>query len=511
MEERMGLRDFTLFDVIERNAQLHGDRLAFVADGRRISHREYALRVVRLAAGLAGIGLVAGERVAVLAQNCLAYVELYGAAARLGLILVPVNWRLSAEEIAYVITDTTPKAIITGAEYLSIIEGARVRFPFVEHCFSLGSATGAFGAFEDLARVGAATGAPVTDVSCDSGFAIIHTAAVGGRPRGALLSHAGLLAANLQLACCWNLSVEDVHLAALPLFHASGLGLMLAVQQAGGATVVLPRFEPQAVMRAISSERVSVFAEFPPMLGTLLDKAAKDGDKMSSLRHVTGLDTPDTINRFESVCPSARFWAAYGQCELSGLVTMAPFRDRPGSAGKPTLLNRVCVVDDLDRPLPVGQTGEIVVHGPMVFGGYWKCDADNEFMFRNGWHHTGDIGRFDEDGYLWYGGRSPAKELIKPGGENVYPAEVEKALLEHTAIAEAVVFGVPDAQWGEAIKAVCVCRAGQTIAAAELIEFVGARIARFKRPKYVVFSAALPKNAQGLLDRARVKQEFVNA
>ncbi len=269
----MGLRDFTLSDVIDRNAQLHGDRLAFVADGQRVSHREYALRVERLAAGLAGLGLVAGERVAVLAQNCLAYVELYGAAARLGLILVPVNWRLSAEEIAYVITDTTPKAIVAGAEYVPIIEAARDRFPFVERCLSLGAASGAFGAFEDLARTGAGTGAPAADFPSDSGFVIIHTAAVGGRPRGALLSHAGLLAANLQLGGCWDLSTRDVHLGVLPLFHASGLGLMLAVQQAGGATVVLPRFEPQAVTQAIGSEKVTVFAEFPPMLGT----AARQG------------------------------------------------------------------------------------------------------------------------------------------------------------------------------------------------------------------------------------------
>jgi len=505
----MGLRDFTLSDVIERNAQLHGDRLAFVADGERVSHRDYALRVARLAAGLAGIGLVAGDRVAVLAQNCLAYVDLYGAAARLGVILVPVNWRLSAEEIAYVITDTTPKAIVAGAEYLPIIDGARARLPFVERYFSLGAASGVFGAFADLARSGAA-GTPAAEIASDSGFVIIHTAAVGGRPRGALLSHAGLLAANLQLALSWNLSAQDVHLGVLPLFHASGLGLLLAVQQAGGATVVLPRFDPQAVLQAIGAEKVSVFAEFPPMLGTLLDTAAKDGGDLASLRHLTGLDTPDTIKRFESVCPSARFWTAYGQSEVSGVVTLAPFRDKPGSAGKPTLLNRVCVVDDLDRPLAVGESGEIVVRGPMVFNGYWNCDADNTFTFRNGWHHTGDMGRFDDDGYLWYGGRTPAKELIKPGGENVYPAEVEKALLEHPGIAEAVVFGVPDAQWGEAIKAVCVCRPGQTVAAAELIEFVGARIARFKRPKHVVFCAALPKTPQGLPDRARVKQEFAN-
>ena len=506
----MGLRDFTVADVIERNAQVHGERLAFVADGLRISHGEYARRVARLCAGLAGIGLVAGERVAILAQNCLAYVDLYGAAARLGLIVVPVNWRLSAEEIAYVLIDTTPKAIVTDAEYLPIIDAARDRLPFVERFFTLGAAAGAFSAFDELARADTADPAPSADFPAESGFVIIHTAAVGGRPRGALLSHAGLLAANLQLSGCWDLSTQDVHLAVLPLFHASGLGLMLAVQHAGGATVVMPRFDPSAVIQAIISERVTVFAEFPPMLGALLDKAARDDD-LSSLRHLAGLDTPDTIGRFESRCPSARFWAGYGQSEVSGLVTLAPFREKPGSAGKPTMLNRVSVVDDLDRVLPAGQTGEIVVRGPMVFNGYWNCEADNEFTFRNGWHHTGDIGRFDDDGYLWYAGRSPAKELIKPGGENVYPAEVEKALLEHPAIAEAVVFGVPDPQWGEAIKAVCVCREGQAVASAELIEFVGARIARFKRPRHVVFSDALPKNAQGLLDRPRIKQEFTSA
>lgn len=506
----MSLRDFTLFNVIERNAQVHGDRLAFVAGDQRISHREYALRVERLAAGLAGIGLVAGDRVAVLAQNCLEYIDLYGAAARLGLILVPVNWRLSAEEIVYVITDTTPKVIVVGAEYLPVIDGARDRFSFVEKFFALGDATTAFAAFDDLVSAGRDTNIPDVDISDESGFVIIHTAAVAGRPRGALLSHAGLLTANLQLIGCWNLSVQDVHLGVLPLFHLAGLGLMLAVQQAGGATVVLPRFDPQSVMRAISVEKVTLFAEFPPMLSTLLDKAAKDGDDMSSLRHLTGLDTPDTISRFESMYPSARFWATFGQSEVAGAVTLSPFRDRPGSAGQPTVLNRVGVVDELDQLLPVGQIGEIVVRGPMVFCGYWNCDSDNEFGFRGGWHHTGDMGRFDDDGYLWYCGRTPAKELIKPGGENVYPAEVEKALLDHPAIAEAVVFGVPDAQWGEAVKAVCVCRSGQTVGAQELIEFVAARIARFKRPKHVVFSAGLPRTAQGLIDRSRIKQEFVN-
>ena len=157
--------------------------------------------------------------------------------------------------------------------------------------------------------------------------------------------------------------------------------------------------------------------------------------------------------------------------------------------------------------MPDGRTGEIVVRGPMVFKGYWNCDADNTFTFRNNWHHTGDMGRFDEDGYLWYAGRSPAKELIKPGGENVYPAEVERAILEHAAIAEVVVLGVADAHWGEAVKAVCVCKPGERVSAQDLIEFVGQRIARFKKPKHVAFVAQLPRTASGVVDRQAVKQE----
>jgi acyl-CoA synthetase (AMP-forming)/AMP-acid ligase II len=170
------------------------------------------------------------------------------------------------------------------------------------------------------------------------------------------------------------------------------------------------------------------------------------------------------------------------------------------------VLATVAVVDDEDNPVPIGEIGEIAVRGPTVFQGYWKCEADTAFTFRNDWHHTGDQGAFDADGYLWYKGRSPTKELIKPGGENVYPAEVEREITAHPAIAEAVVLGVPDARWGEAIKAVCTCRPGQTATEQQIIDFVGARIARYKRPKYVTFVDTMPRMASGVIDRAKVKE-----
>jgi acyl-CoA synthetase (AMP-forming)/AMP-acid ligase II len=282
--------------------------------------------------------------------------------------------------------------------------------------------------------------------------------------------------------------------------------MLLTAQHAGGASVILPKFDAQTAVTWVENERVTMFSEFAPMLASLLDAAEGKLNALASLRIVTGLDSPETITRFERQVPHARFWSVFGQTETSGFVTLGQFRNKPGAAGKPTVLTNVAVVNDADQPVAIGEVGEIAVRGPTVFRGYWNCEADNALTFRNGWHHTGDQGAFDGDGYLWYKGRSPAKELIKPGGENVYPAEVEREIAAHPAIAEVVVFGVPDAQWGEAIKAVCACKVGQSLTAQELIDFVAERIARYKRPKHVEFVSAMPKTSAGAIDRAKVKE-----
>jgi long-chain acyl-CoA synthetase len=497
----MALRDFTLFDVIHRNARRHAGATAFVHEDRRVTHADYLADVERLAAGLVAAGVGPGDRVVILSFNNPEFVALYGAVARLGAILVPINWRLSDDEIAYAAADAAPTIAVADAAHQPKL-AACAGLGSVRRCYGIGGAAAPFVPFEQLLASGSAADRP--EVAADAPFVMFHTAAVSGRPRGALLTQAGLIAGNVQLTSSWALGPSDVNLGVLPLFHLAGLIMLLATQHAGGSTVVPPRFEAGAAARAIRDEKVTLLAEFPPILGALLD-TPDAGTDLSSLRIVTGLDTAETIARLEKVSPGARFWAAFGQSETSGFVTLAPFRERPGSAGRPTPSSIVEVVDEHDRPLPPGETGEIVVRGPGVFRGYWKCDADTAFTFRNGWHHTGDMGAFDADGYLWYKGRSPAKELIKPGGENVYPAEVEGAIAAHPAIADVVVIGVPDKEWGEAVKAVCVCRPGQSASAQDIIEFVGARIARFKRPRHVVFVDALPRSAAGTIDRTKVK------
>jgi long-chain acyl-CoA synthetase len=246
---------------------------------------------------------------------------------------------------------------------------------------------------------------------------------------------------------------------------------------------------------------------FPPILQMLAEKYEEKGrtHDLSSLKNIGGIDSPENMLRFKELAPQAQFLTAYAQTEALP-VTGGPIEERPGSAGRPAPLARVALFDEYDNEVPVGTAGEICVRSPVVFKGYWGLEEDTAYTFRNGWHHTGDIGRFDEDGYLWYVKRKAEKELIKPGGENVYPVEVEKAILAHEAVAEASVIGVPDQQWGEAIKAVCVLKSGKALEAQELIDFVAGRIARYKKPKYVVFVDALPKLADGGIDRDQVKK-----
>jgi acyl-CoA synthetase (AMP-forming)/AMP-acid ligase II len=497
----MSLRSFTLDDLVRRNALLHGGRAAFIHEDRRITHGQYAQRVAQLAAGLAGLGVGTGDRMTVLAPNSLEFCDLFGAAARLGAILVPVNARLSPEEIAHVVEDVAPAVVIAAPGMRAQLEQAAIGDA---RRVVLGEAADGWVAFEGLYTKGVREAA--AEIDSEAGLLIIHTAAVAGRARGALLSHAGLLAAAQQASACWELGPDDVCTGVLPLFHVAGIGLMLAAQYAGGATLVLSRFDPDALVAAIDEHRGSLLATFPPMLGETIAAADRNGASLASLRAVTGLDVPDTIARFEARCPGARFWVGYGQTETSGMATMSPFRERPGSAGRPTPLNTVAIVDDADQPVAPGQSGEIVVRGPMVFEGYWRRETDNAETFRGGWHHTGDLGRYDDEGYLWYQGRSPAKELIKPGGENVYPAEVERTLCEHPDIVEAVVFGVPDPRWGEAVEAACVCRPGANPDAQQVIEFVGGRIARYKKPARVHLLADPPRTEAGTLDRAAIKR-----
>ena len=502
----MGLYDYTIYSIIKRNARVSTNRICLISGTQRVTFAQFQEKVDRLSCGLLDAGLKRGDRIGVLGHNSPEYLYLYGAAAKAGAIMIPINWRLDPDEIKYVISDGTPKMLFVGSEFQEMMKGLIPKFDFVEKSYALDQANGSFEAFNDL--MGRKGFCPHVDICSDDGYVIIYTAAVGGKPRGVVLSHKNLIASNAQTMYHLALTPHDVHLLVLPLFHIAGLGTALSVLQSGGTNVVLPGFDVDSALQHIKDDRISVFGTFPPMLKTLMESAQAVNADLSSIRHVFGLENPDIIRKFQEMS-GATFWTAYGQSEISGLISFSPYFERPGSAGVPSFLVEVGIVDDHGNMLEADKPGEIVVKGPMVFSGYWNLPEDNAYTFRGGWHHTGDLGYFDTDGYLWYSGRSPEKELIKPGGENVYPAEVEKAILEHPAIEDVVVIGVPDSKWGEAIKAVCVKKKDASLEEAELIEFVADRIARYKKPKYIVFTSSFPRNEDGFIVREKVKEEYL--
>jgi long-chain acyl-CoA synthetase len=506
----MGLYDFTFYDLINRNALAFGNRNCWqeADDGRNLTFAEYKQRVDLLAGGLAHAGIKKGDRIGVLGKNSLEFFLVYGAAARLGSIVLPVNWRLSADELCYNLNDCQAKIAFADAEFQHILKIKRNELPTVKACYNLKADLGDALKFNTLLENGCQI--PPVDVASTDGFVIIHTAAVAGRPRGALLSHGNILCADMHFNSCMEFTPQDVNLNLLPLFHVAGLFMATSTFHAGGSSLNISKFEAKEAAKMIQEKGATVFFDFPPILDSIIKAAAEEQHDISSLRAVVGLGTPEVIEQFQSVS-GGRYYAMYGQTETSCLATIGKYNDRPGSAGKVIMLGDVQLVDEFDQPVAAGEVGEITVKGPMVFLGYWGLADDNAYAFREGWHHTGDLGRFDSDGFLFYAGRKAEKELIKPGGENVYPAEVEKVILQHPAVAQAVVIGVPDPKWKEGIKAVCQLHEGEILTAGELIAFVGERIARFKKPQYVEFVNELPLKKDGSPDRPAVKSLYGKA
>lgn len=495
------LRSLTLFDIFEKNAAALGSCTAIHDRNRDIDYSELFRQTRRMANGLGALGLHPGDRIAVLCANHPVFFHLFGAASALNLVLVLINRRLSHEEISGIIEDTTPQVIIADTGMAVTAEHMVDRYDFLERSFVVDSE-----AFSRIYRDGPDGALPAPDTTAP--YIIIHTAAVQGKPRGAVLSQENVILAALQTAHAFGMDSAWAHLNILPLFHIMGVNLSLGCLIVGGRNVLLEKFDPKLTLDLIENQRINIIGSFPPILNTLMETAGNGRFDLSSLKIAAGIEQPEMVEKWESMTAS-KFWTMYGQTETSGLITFSEYFAKPGSAGKISLLANIKIVDDADRELACGETGEIVVRGPLVFQGYWNEDALNAHTFREGWHHTGDLGMIDDDGFLFFRGRKAEKELIKSGGENVFPAEVEKVILQHPAINDVCVFGVPDPKFGEGIKAVCSLKAGQSLTPEALIAFTAGKIAGYKKPRYVEFIGRMPKTDDGSTDREAVKQQYM--
>lgn len=493
------MRTYSLYDVFVRNEKVSSNSIAIIEGEDTLTFHDLHQRVLFTAALLEEKGVEKGDRVALLSLNRSCFFILLGALAKIGAILVPLNWRLSSGELHYILDDSSPKILFVDDTHDQVANDITLNSS-VNLLSVMEIQTG--GKEQTLSY--SSRGAEVGLVDQDTPLCIIYTAAVEGHPRGAVLSHGNLVAADMQVITSMGLSDKDVNLNMLPLFHITGLNLALAVMQVGGCNVIIEKFNEKQVLELTTALNVTLWGSFPPILSRTIEEFEKGNYNLSSLKYIVGLDGPETIASFEKIT-DAKFWILYGQSETSGFVTFSEASEKLGSAGKQGCLTTYDLVDEDDQPVTVGEIGEIVVRGPLVFQGYWKQEAVNKRTFRNDWHHTGDLGQVDNEGYLYYKGRKPEKELIKPGGENVYPAEVEAAILEHSDVSAVCVIGVPDAKFGEGIKAVCVLNAGCNLEKKDLIEFVGGRIARYKKPQYVEYVEELPYKGEAI-DRGKVKE-----
>ncbi len=491
----------TLFDFFHRNALLNKDQCAIHWNNHDTSHSVLYDQTLELISGLSALDLAPNTRVAVLAKNHPAFFHLFGAASALNLCLVMINRRLSPEEVSYIVEDTSPTILICDQDMEDQGQELLEKNNCLKSCFTID------GNFSELYQPVIAGEAPPTQADSKAPYVIIHTAAVQGKPRGAVLSQENVILSNLQLNHTFGLDETHAYLNILPMFHIMGVNFGLGTLMAGGKNVIVEKFTPQLSCDLIQEQKITIFGSFPPILTTLLEQIEKETYDLSSLKIVAGLEMPDTVKKWEAATPST-FWTMYGQTETSGLISFSEYFKQPGSAGAISALANIAIADDLDNLLPQDTVGEILVKGPLVFQGYWDADDLNTHTFRQGWHHTGDLGMIDSNGFLFFKGRKAEKELIKPGGENVFPAEVEKAILTHEAVETACVIGVPDPKFGEGIKAVITLVPGMTLTKEELISFVGSLIAGYKKPRYVEFIDELPMTDDGDIDRLRVKELY---
>ncbi len=504
------LHSMTLFDIVKRNSALFPDKIAWTeaSHDKSVTFSQIEKKAMALAAGLTNLGVKKQDRIAILGKNSLEYFIVYLAASAIGAIVLPLNWRLSSDEIVLNINDCTPIAIFADSEYEKMLIANSKALTSIKNYICLEPCKSTFKDFDSL-LITKDDFQPVAATPDDS-LVIMHTAAVAGKPRGAIVSHGNIVSGSIHFIHNLNIGIHDIHMSILPLFHAAGLFITFSAFYAGAETVNMQSFDADEAAAIIEKKKVSYFFDFTPILSAIMDAASKSNCSLASLTRLAGIETPEIIEKYQSLTGGV-FHVLYGQTETSAIATIGRHNDCPGSAGRPVLLSDVRLFNDQGHVVKSGDVGEIAVRGPIVFNGYWNLHAETRHTFRNNWHHTGDLGSFDENGFLFYNGRKPEKELIKPGGENVYPAEVENVIMEHPAVEMVVVFGVPDPKWKEGIKAVCKLKKGQTLTLEELSEFVASKIASFKKPGYAEFPDNFPVTDDGLPDREKIKNLFCNS
>lgn len=455
---------------------------------------ELYVRVHRLATFLRGMGIEKGDRLAAWMLNSHDYLELYWATAIAGIAIVPINTRWNAKDVDFTLADSDARALMVDDAFASKT-GDLKNAPRILHGCEYSDANIRF---EEPAE--------------DDLVGLFYTSGTTGGPKGVMLTHRNLWSNALHTMIATGIE-QGVWLHAAPMFHAADFWAIYVMASLGGENAYLPSFDPESFLRLVEKHRVTDTVIVPTMISMILNHPSFDKHDLSSLRRVLYGASPMPAPLIELAMrrlPHVEFFQAFGMTETSPMLTILNHKDHAGatiaSAGRPISGVEVRVVDFDDRDVPTGECGEVIARGANIMKGYWKRPDISRDALRGGWMHTGDLGRFDSDGFLYILDRK--KDMIKPGSENVYSPEVESMILGHPAVLEAAVIGVPHEKWGEAIRAVVVCRPGCSLEEMELIAWCRERMTHFKCPTSVVVAEALPKGGTGKIQKNILREKY---
>ena len=492
----------TFINPLRRAIRVAGDREALVCGDTRLTYCEFLERLERLHTVLVELDTRPGDRVAVLAFNSIPFMELYCGIPACGRSQVPLNFRWAEPELAYALSDSGARILVTDREPGGLAN-------LVDRVVRIDD-----GEYGELTAAARRTPFDDTAVHEDEPAGLLYTGGTTGASKGVILTHRNLIANATSMQIVMPLELDDVYLVMAPLFHAAGSVSVLQSLYVGAKQVILPSFDPGEVLDVVERERVTATLGVPTMVAAAVEAQLAHPRDVTSLRLFSHGGSPiamEVLRRGRQAFPTTEFVHLYGATETAPIVTGQPHEEKllgtplEKSAGRAVVGVEVVIRDVDGTPRPDGEPGEVTIRGNNVMAGYWNKPEQTAAALRGGWYWSGDIGRLDADGYLYLLDRS--KDMIISGGENVYCTEVEDALYTHPAVLEATVFGIPDEQWGEAVHAVVVLRTDAT--EHDLIQHCRTLIAGYKTPQSISFrSDPLPKSGPGKVLKRELRAPF---